>query len=132
MGADDEVRVWVKTSIIEEVLFGKVKTSCLRRSIVDDINNSSNVNWGWARGHRIRETSSSAAAPLQVYINDEESDYHQQTIIIPNERANEAVVMDNVWEEAGDEDDSRYGQQDNVGPPEDLIQLTHCKGIYFL
>jgi myosin heavy subunit len=134
---DDEVRVWVKTSVIEELLFGKVKTSCLRRSIVEDgfnINNNAVCNWGWARAHRIRETGttgSNSTATFKVYINDEESEYHQQTIVIPSEKASEAVVMDNVWEEDDDEEGeekARYGRtstSDSSGPPDDLIQLTH-------
>ena len=128
--ADDEVRVWVKTSAIEEVLFGKAKSSCHRRSLAEGggaDNNGGICNWGWARATRIRESGSSKSSPVKVCINDEESEYHQQTISIPSEKASETVVMDNIWESEEDQ-----GFQNNNGrhafsggPPDDLISLTH-------
>ena len=53
MDVNDEVRVWVKTSVLDVLVFGKAHTSTERQSISQTAAGDADphaVNWGWARG----------------------------------------------------------------------------------
>ena len=53
MDVNDEVRVWVKTSVLDVLVFGKAHTSTKRQSISQTAAGDADlhaVNWGWARG----------------------------------------------------------------------------------
>ena len=53
MDVNDEVQVWVKTSVLDVLVFGKAHTSTKRQSISQTAAGDADphaVNWGWARG----------------------------------------------------------------------------------
>jgi hypothetical protein len=132
----EEVRVWVKTSVIEDVLYGKQKTSSARdRSLPDDLASTvgggspeGTCNWGWARANRSRAADNNPNAPVVLYINDAESEYNRQSLEIPAALAADGIVTDNVWENEAEDDEDGMGSENFApgdGPPDDLIHLTH-------
>jgi hypothetical protein len=53
MDVNDDVRVWVKTGVLDALVFGKSHTSTKRQSISQTVAGDADphaVNWGWARG----------------------------------------------------------------------------------
>ena len=153
MDVNDEVRVWVKTSVLDVLVFGKAHTSTKRQSISQTAAGDADlhaVNWGWARGrvlppdgdgdaqHAFAVASKPAAtgndggdedsaandAKIQVYIEDEESEHNRTAIPVPASYVRDgSVVMANIYEGEGDDD---YGDFSTSCPyPDDLISLTH-------
>ena len=140
----DETRVWVRTSVLDRLVYGKARSSARRSMIANDGGDNSLRNWGWARGHIINNESGAkgksgedalkeGGGELQVYVLDEESAHHRTNVTIPPSEIQEGnMVMANVYEgeESDDEEDDGYGVEDDlVEPgsafPDDLIILTH-------
>lgn len=75
MDVNDDVRVWVKTSVLDVLVFGKAHTSTKRQSISQTVAGDADphsVNWGWARarvlppdGEASSSSSSSSSSSAQ-------------------------------------------------------------------
>ena len=72
MEVNDDVRVWVKTSVLDVQVFGKAHTSTKRNSISQTVAGDADphsVNWGWARARVLPpdgEASSSSSSSLSA------------------------------------------------------------------
>jgi len=116
-------RVWLKTSFIEKILYGKVKTSARRIAIAeideDDSDAGLICNWGWALGEI--QGGEDSSGKMSVYIRDEESAYNRETISIPSDAMSKGeVVLANDYND--DEDEDGYEEAEY---PEDMVVLTH-------
>lgn len=138
----ENVKVWVKTDVLDEIVHGGKQTYS-KRAIPDASNPSSgeaNRNWGWARGTVINDGNPSqkssdsigAETSIKVEIKDEDSDHNRSTVEIPPKYISEGgVVTANIYGNGADSDDEDgydggYDDEED-GPkyPDDLITLTH-------
>jgi len=145
---DESVKVWVKTSFLDEIVHGKSLTTT-KRSIPDAANpdnGNGNQNWGWARATVVKEDAPRKSASqketgilgdgttsIKVFVQDEDSSHNRNTIEIPGKVIQEGgIVMANIYDGDSDDDDDDYyddgfsdRQPGECKYPDDLITLTH-------
>ena len=143
-------RVWVRTTTLDTVVHGKIRSSN-KRSLpgAGPSEGSDSIrNWGWSRAELVNGPSSghegeldADAKEIKVYINDRESPYDRNEVTLPGSVVKEGnLVMANVYgnnddEDDEEEDDDYYSDEgeDTFGAaassgsqyPDDLIILTH-------
>ena len=142
----ESVKVWVKTTVLDEIVHGK-SLHTTKRSIPDASNpnaDKGNQNWGWARATVVTDDEPIRASgkkdegflgggnnPVKLFIQDEESDHNRNTIEISGEAIKEGgVVMANIYQGDSDDEDDDYDFDGHRAPgeckyPDDLITLTH-------
>ena len=145
----ESVKVWVKTSVLDEIVHGKSLTTT-KRSIPDPSNpdgGESNQNWGWARGTVVADSKSRNASnskdegilgdgntPVKILIQDSDSSHDRNTIDVPGSAVGKGcVVMANIYPGDSDDEDDDYDddyggggrRNDGCKYPDDLITLTH-------
>lgn len=122
-------RAWVKTSLLDEVVLGKVNSSTRRIAVFeadDDDGEGMICNWGWAQAEVLNEGSGgdelSSDEPVKIYVRDEESEHNRATVEIPAKAvADGKLVMANDHKDYDDEpEDEPTGMY-----PDDMITLTH-------
>ena len=142
-------RVWVRTTSLDTVIHGKVRSSNKRAlpGAGPSEGSDSIRNWGWSRAELVNGPSSghegeldADAKEIKVYVNDRESPYDRNEVTLPGSVVKEGnLVMANVYgnndDEEEEEDDDYYSDEgeDMFGEaassgsqyPDDLIILTH-------